>query len=302
MKKKVVFLLLVFLFSFYCHASEDIEIPLIYNKNDSFIMIGETVVPTPKGPTGGYSIAFDAKQKKLWFQYAEKNISTFICVNTNGQTEDTFTIDFGNRSLINGRFFFYDNKALICDLTKEFMRLIVDLETKEYQSIDISKMRYKEISCYYDNKIFFFSESVEKSVMYFDCLTGEIFYAETDLQGYGFMPLVNAYVGLNKKGKIVIQKFDTGEIIETNISGIKGRPLGKVNDRYYMTEKYLYFSKKDRGYSFTHGIQLFLGKFLYDLGKAPIPHKWYRYSLETGEIEKIKTDYPFINLLGVVEE
>ena len=182
------------------------------------------------------------------------------------------------------------------------MVLIVDLETKEYQSIDISKMRYKEISCLYDNKIFFFSESVEKCVMYFDCLTGEIFYAETDLQGYGFMPLANAYVGLNKKGKIVIQKIDTGEIIETNIRGIKKRPIGKVNDRYYMTEKYLYFSKKDRGYSFTHGFQLFFAKFFYELNHEPIPHKWYRYSLETGEIEEIKTDYPFINLLGVVEE
>ena len=116
------------------------------------------------------------------------------------------------------------------------------------------------------------------------------------------MPLVNSYVGLNKKGKIVIQKIDTGEIIETKIRGIRGRQMADVSERYYMTEKYLYFSKKDRGYSFTHGIQLFLGKFLYDLGKAPIPHKWYRYSLETGEIEKIKTDYPFINLLGVVEE
>lgn len=301
MKKKVLFALLVFLFSFYCHAAEDIEVPMIHHENNS-IVIGETVVPIPQGPTGGYRFAFDGKQKKLWFQNAGRHTSTFICVNTDGQTEDTFTIDFGNRNLINGPFFVYDNKALIWDHTKEFMVLIVDLETKEYQSIDISKMRYNEISCLYDNKIFFFSESVEKCVMYFDLLTGEIFYAETDLKEYGFLPLGNAYVGLDKKGKIVIQKFDTGEIIETNIRGIKKRFLGNVSERYYMTEKYLYFSKKDRGYSFTHGIQLFLGQFLAELNHGPLPRKWYRYSLETGEIEKIKTDDPFIDLIGVVEE
>lgn len=301
MRKKVLFVLMVFFFTFYSHSAESIEPPLIYYRNNS-IIIGDTVVPVPLGNTGSYRYAFDGKRQKLWFQDSGRHTSTFICVNTKGQTEETFTIDVGKINLIDGRFFVFDNKALICVQSKKLTRLIVDLETKEYQLIDITNMGYNEISCYYDNKIFFFDEYVEKSVMYFDCLTGEIFYAETDLQGYGFMPLTNAYVGLNKKGKIVIQKFDTGEIIETNISGIKGRPLGKVNDRYYMTEKYLYFSKKDRGYSFTHGIQLFLGKFLSDLGPLQVPHKWYRYSLETGEIEEIKTAYPFINLLGVVEE
>ena len=165
--------------------------------------------------------------------------------------------------------------------------------------INFSKYKYYPIYGFYDKRVFFYN-NVDDKVRYYDCLADEVFDAETDLQEYGFMPLGNAYVGLNKKGKIVIQKFDTGEIIETNISGIKGRSSAKVNDRYYMTEKYLYFSNKDRCYSFTHG--MFFARFVFGLGPVQVPHKWFRYSLETGEIEEIKTDYPFINLLGVVEE
>ena len=297
MKKKVFFVLLVFFFSFYCHASESIELPVIYYRNDNVIVFGKTVIPVPIY----HRWAFDGKQQKLWFHTAVDHTSTFTQINMNGETEETITVNFGNIYVWNtGPFFVVDNIALVCGHRN--IIIFVNLETKEFKVFNFSEYKYYPIYGFYDNKVFFYNENVHNNLKYYDCLTGEIFDAETDLQGYGFMPLGNAYVGLNKKGKIVIQKFDTGEIIETNISGIKGRPLGKVNDRYYMTEKYLYFSKKDRGYSFTHGIQLFLGKFLDDLGPVQVPHKWFRYSLETGEIEEIKTDYPFINLLGVVEE
>ncbi|MBO7582436.1 MAG: hypothetical protein J6T20_01430 [Treponema sp.] len=296
MKKKVVFVLLVFFFSFYCHASEAIEIPLIYKKRDSFIMIGETEVSVPQG----YSCAFDGKQQKLWFHSAAGNTSTFTQINKNGETEKIITIDYGNHcAWDNGPFFVVDNIAFVCALDKKNAVIFVNLETKEFNFFDLSKYEYYPIYGFYDKRVFFYN-NVDDKVRYYDCLTGEVFDAETDLQEYGFMPLVNAYVGLNKKGKIVIQKFDTGEIIETKISGIRGRTSGNVRERYYMTEKYLYFSKKDRWYSFTHG--MFFARFVFGLGPVQVAHKWYRYSLETGEIEEIKTDYPFINLLGVVEE
>ena len=301
MKKKVVFVLLVFFLSFYSHAVESIDIPMVYYyrlDGCGCIVIGKTVIPRPSY----HSYAFDGKQQKFWFHTAGGNTSTFTKINMNGETEEVITVEYGNHcAWDNGPFFVIDNIALVCALDKKNSVIFVNLETKEFNFFDLSKYEYYPIYGFYDKRVFFYN-NVDDKVRYYDCLTGEVFDAETDLQEYGFMPLGNAYVGLNKKGKIVIQKFDTGEIIETNISGIRGRPLGKVNDRYYMTEKYLYFSKKDRWYSFTHGILLFLGKFLDDLGPVQVPHKWYRYSLETGEIEKIKTDYPFINLLGVVEE
>ena len=298
MKKKGLFALLVFFFSFYSHTAESIIVPLVYSRNSSSITIGKTEIPNPN-----YNCyAFDGKQKKFWFHAAEGNISTFICVNAEEQIEETITVNYSNRcAWDNGPFFVVDNIALVCADDRKNTVIFVNLETKEFHFFDFSKYRYYPIYGFYDNKVFIFN-NVEDKVKYYDCLTGEIFDAETDLQGYGFMPLANAYVGLNKKGKIVIQKFDTGEIIETKISGIRGRTSGNVSERYYMTEKYLYFSKKDRGFSFTHGFQLFLGNFLSDLGPVQIPHKWYRYSLETGKIEKIKTDYPFIDLIGVIEE
>ena len=296
MKKKVFFVLLVFFFSFYCHASEDIEIPMIYYKNNNVIVFGKTVIPVPIY----HRWAFDGKQQKLWFHTAVDHTSTFTQINMNGETEEIITVNFeGIYVWDTGPFFVVNNIALVCGLRN--IMIFVNLETKEFKVFNFSKYDYYPIYGFRDNKVFIFN-NVEDKVKYYDCLTGELFDAETDLQGYGFMPLGNAYVGLNKKGKIVIQKFDTGEIIETKIQGIRKRTSGDVNDRYYMTEKYLYFSKKDRGYSFTHGIQLFFASFFYELNHEPIPHKWYRYSLETGEIEKIKTDYPFIDLIGVIEE
>ena len=296
MKKKVFFALLVFFFSFYCHASEDIEIPLIYYKNDNAIVFGKTEIPIPIY----HRCAFDGKQQKLWIHTAVDHTSTFTQVNMKGETEEIFTVNFGSIYIWDtGPFFVVDNIALVCGHRN--IIIFVNLETKEFKVFDLSKYEYYPIYGFYDKRVFFYN-NVDDKVRYYDCLTGEVFDAETDLQEYGFMPFGNAYVGLNKKGKIVIQKFDTGEIIETKIQGIRKRTSGDVNDRYYMTEKYLYFSKKDRGYSFTHGIQLFFASFFYELNHEPIPHKWYRYSLETGKIEKIKTDYPFIDLIGVVEE
>ncbi len=297
MKKKILFVLLIFFFSFYCHASESIKVSMIYNNwNERIIVFGDTVIPNPSE----LWCALDGKQQKLWTHAAVDHISTFTKINMNGDIEEIVTINFGSIYIWDtGPFFVVDNIALVCGHRN--IIIFVNLETKEFKVFDLSKYEYYPIYGFYDKKVFFYN-NVDDKVRYYDCLTGEVFDAETDLQGYGFMPLANAYVGLNKKGKIVIQKFDTGEIIETKISGIRGRTSGNVSERYYMTEKYLYFSKKDRGFSFTHGFQLFLGKFLSDLGPVQIPHKWYRYSLETGEIEEIKTDYPFINLLGVVEE
>ena len=298
MKKKILFVLIVFFFSFYCHAAEDIEIPMIYhNWNERIIVFGDTVIPNPSE----LSCAFDGKQQKLWTHAAVDHTSIFTHINMNGQAEETITINFGSiGAWEDGPFFVFDNLAVVWAYTKKNKMIIVNLGTKEFKVLDFSKYDYFPVCGFRDNKVFFYNENVFDNIKYYDCLTGEIFDAKTDLQGYGFMPLGNAYVGLNKKGKIVIQKFDTGEIIETNISGIKGRPLGKVNDRYYLTEKYLYFSKKDRWYSFSHG--MFFARFIFGLGPVQVPHIWYRYSLETGRIEKIKTDYPFINIIGVVEE
>ena len=300
MKKKVVFVLLVFLFSFYCYAAESIKVPMIYNNwNERIIVFGDTVIPNQPY----HCCAYDGKQQKFWLHIAEEHTSTFNQININGQIEETITITFGSfGAWDNGPFFVYDNLAVVWAYTEKNKMIIVNLETKEFKVFDLSKYKYYPVCGFRDNKVFFYSEYARKKIQYYDCLTGEVFDAETDLQGYGFMPLGNAYVGLNKKGQIVIQKFDTGEIIETKIWGIRRRPIGDVSDRYYMTEKYLYFSKKDKGYSFKHGIQLFFAKFFYDLNHEPIPHKWYRYSLETGKIEKIKTDDPYIDIIGVVEE
>lgn len=300
MKRKVFFVLQFFFFSFYFHASESIELPMIYyNWNEKTIVFGETVIPNQPY----HRCAYDGKQQKFWLHIAEENTSTFKQINLNGQTEETIIINFGGISAWdNGPFFVFDNLAVVWAYTKKNKMIIVNLETKEFKVFDLSKHDYYPVCAFRDDKVFFYTEYVDDKVKYYDCLTGEVFDDETDLQGYGFMPLGNAYVGLNKKGKIVIQKFDTGEIIDTKICGIRKRPIGDVSDRYYMTEKYLYFSKKDRGYSFTHGIQLFFASFFYELNHEPIPHKWYRYSLETGKIEKIKTDYPFIDIIGVVEE
>ena len=299
MKKKVFFVLLVFFLSFYSHAVESIDIPMVYYRLDDCIVIGKTVIPRPSY----HSYAFDGKQQKFWFHTAGGNTSTFTKINMNGETEEVITVEYGNHcAWDNGPFFVIDNIALVCALDKKNAVIFVNLETKEFNFFDFSKYDYYPVYGFYDNKIFFFNENVHDKIKYYDCLTGEIFDTETDLQEYGFMPLVNSYVGLNKKGKIVIQKIDTGEIIETKIRGIRGRQMADVSERYYMTEKYLYFSKKDRGYSFTHGLQLFYMALFFTIGHEPIPLKWYRYSLETGEIEKIKTDYPFIDLIGVVEE
>ena len=298
MKKNILSLLLVFLFSFCCHAAESIKVPMIYNNwREKTIVFGDTVIPNQSY----HCCAYDGKQQKLWFHSAAGNTSTFTQINKNGETKKIITVDYGNHcAWDNGPFFVIDNIALVCALDKKNAVIFVNLETKEFNFFDFSKYRYYPVYGFYDNKIFFFNENVHDKIKYYDCLTGEIFDTETDLQEYGFMPLVNSYVGLNKKGKIVIQKIDTGEIIETKIRGIRGRQMADVSERYYMTEKYLYFSKKDRWYSFTHG--MFFARFVFGLGPVQVAHKWYRYSLETGEIEEIKTDYPFIDLIGVIEE
>ena len=91
MKKKVLFVLLVFFFSFYCHASEDIEIPMIYYKNDNVIVFGKTEIPIPIY----HRCAFDGKQQKLWIHTAVDHTSTFTQVNMKGETEKIFTVNFG---------------------------------------------------------------------------------------------------------------------------------------------------------------------------------------------------------------
>ena len=300
---------------FSCGKKNEITVKLVYDDDDT-AHFGENKVFM----TSETYFAFDELQGKGWLHTPGNEMSTFTSVSKDGRFEYTFTVDYEEETLSpsipdeffsvylppltsapflgRSEIFVSDGIALRAKDTTHFY--ILNLETQEERVIEAERIEEMVECCFYDNKIFGYW-SREKDMGVFDCTTGEYSDIKTELTEYGFMPLVNSIVGMNSKGKICIQRLDSGEVINTNIRGMKTNYIGIVRDKYYLTEKYLYFAKKDTFYCIKNFFpRLYLG--LTGLVELEVPHKWYRYSLESGEVEKIKTEDPFIYIRGVVEE
>ncbi len=304
MRKKIKRLFLLFLifssvlFSS-CKKENQIDVKFVYRKSSN-IYFGNNCFSIP----AGYDFAFDEIQSKGWLYKADDKSAEFILVNTNGQKEDSFVIEFENNQGISGwPFLVSDNVAIIPKYNKQrYECFMVNIETKEIKTLNIEKIKHLIICDFYDNKIFaYINLKNEKEYGVYDCSTEEYTEIKTDLNEFGFLPLKNAFVGQNNKKKICIQDFNSNKVLNTYVHGLDNKSFGEIRDNYYITDKYLYFAKKDKAYCVKYFFPRLLASFT-SLSTSSIPHVWYRYSFENGQIEKIKTDYPFITILGIIEE
>ncbi|MBP5441920.1 MAG: hypothetical protein J6Y60_01630 [Treponema sp.] len=279
-----------------CKKENIVSVRFVF-ENDNKIHLGDKVIQIPKG----CDFAFDEVQNKLWLHEARRYSSLFTCFNSDGEKEKSFSLNYEQGApMIGGPgIFVSDGVALIPEmLFKGNHFFLVDLNKKTYQLVKVD-FDFCLISDFYDKKMFVTMLGDVLGV--YDFVTNEFTEIKEDLQGYGFIPEKHVLVGLNDEGKICIQDYLSDSILNTNIKGLKDRDLGVIRERYYVTDKYLYFAKKDVGYSIKYFIPRLIGSFTC-LSNGKIPHVWYRYSLADGKIEKIKTDDPFIEILGVIED
>ena len=296
--KKFPLLCMLSLLFFSCSVEKKVSAQLVYKKGDT-VFLGKNELEIPRG----CDFAFDKMTGKGWIHKPLAHSSEFTCIDSNGRVEKTFVVDYEKGMPVQGGpgFFVSNNVALFSDLEfKGISFFLVDLNNRTSQIITVDNRLFSLLCDFSDGKLFIFNFD-ENALIVYDPLTQEQRRIQTELSEYGFIPEKHVLVGLNERGEICIQDYQSGTVFNTNIKGMKGRSLGFIRERYYVTDRHLYFSKKDVGYSIKYLIPGLLVSFTC-LGNSRIPHVWYRYSFAGGTIEKIETDNPFIEILGVIDE
>ncbi len=228
-------LLTTFLFQlllcFFSCENRNVESEKIIYSEELIAHVGDFKMCIPDG----CNFAYDEIQGKIWFHRGLYHSSEFFLVSSSGMIEKSFVIDYEDGSPVTGGggpgFFVSDNIALVCEgLFKKPHFFLVDLEKQSYRLAKVDA-DYVLLSDFYDNKLFV--TVLDGGLGFYDFMTEEFNNVETDLHGYGFMKKANSFVGMNKRGNVVIQKFGTGDKKELKIRGLKtDNGNGFIRDRY----------------------------------------------------------------------
>lgn len=292
----VAFCLFVFAYSKYT-SQKEIQSNLIYEvESDRIVKWGSRTINIPQGA----DFAFDQISQTGWFHITKKDYSVFICINKNGEEEKSILVKYNEPSVsIREVLFFVSDSVALIEGKYNNMFYLIDLKTRNYRTVSSAAFHGLQICSFYRDMIFFY-DSGNNSITKFNYNKNMVERVEPNLIGYGYMPLKESFVGINEKGKISILNYNTLEQTELNIRGLKNEKNGFVNDRYYLTADYLYFSKFDYGYYIKY-LPIFILMSFCTIASPSAPHSWYRYSFESHRIDKISSEDKFIKILGTIE-